>query len=89
MCLGCPSVLSKHLEVSSAHSEDQPCLVQLVLRFLASLQIPHQRMGFSLATKLKGDRLLSVIFQPLFLDGSISPTRPTALTFRNFIYQMV
>lgn len=69
--------------------EDQPCLLQLALSLVASLQIPHRRMGFSWDTKLKGDRLLSVYFKFLFLDCIISPTWPMALTsFHTCMYQM-
>lgn len=53
-------------------------------RPVASLQIPHQRMGFSWDTKMKGDRLLSVGFKPLFLDCIISPIWPMALTLLTF-----
>lgn len=51
---------------------------------VASLQIPHQRMGFSGDTKMKGDRLLAVGFKPLFLECVTSPIWPTGLSFHTF-----
>lgn len=83
MGLGCPTVLSKHLEVTSTHLEDQPCLVQLILSLVVSQQIPPRRMGFSFPGLQAEGKQAS--FSPLVSNLSsltaISPTWTMALTF--------